>query len=189
LQKLPAMKRAGLVLLVLFFLVGLAPAARAERVKPVKNQKLSAYAKSRPRAKGKFTKLSARNKLIRGALRGTGRANPMNTGSSTAHIELTPPTRARSGNLVVKIPEMYVGSEGGPRVVQRQLFATDIHGNQVAIDGTLEIAGGRDGFSKATFHGTIPAGAKLSQGSVEGALKSLQVHQTGLQWKPFDGAE
>lgn len=188
-QKSTSMKRAGLVLFVLFFLVGLAPAARAERVKPVKNQKLSAYAKSRPRAKGKFTRLPASNKLIRGALRGTGRANPMRTGSSTAHIELTPPTRAKSGNLVVKIPEMYVGSEGAPRKVQRQLFATDIHGNQVVIDGTLEIAGSRSGFSKATFQGTIPKGAKLSQSSVEGALRSLQVHQTGLQWKPFDGAE
>lgn len=80
---------------------------------------------------------------------------------------------------------MYVGSEGTARTTPRQLFATDIHGNQVVIDGTLEIAGSRSGFSKATFHGRIPAGVKLTPDAVQGALRSLQVHQTGLEWKPF----
>ncbi|HEY8141543.1 MAG TPA: hypothetical protein VIG06_02690 [Kofleriaceae bacterium] len=186
------MKRAVLAVpFFLFLLVGLATGAHAgQKVKPVKNQKLSAYAKNRPRgAKGKFSKQPVKNLLIRGALRGTGRANPAATGSSAAHIDLVPPTRARSGNLTVKIPEMYVGSTTAPSKTRRQLFATDIRGNDVVIDGTLEVAGSRTGFAKATFHGTIPAGAKLSQGGVERALKSLQVHEAGLQWKPFVGGE
>ncbi len=88
------------------------------------------------------------------------------------------------------MPEMYVGSSSNQaRKTPRQLIARDIHGKEVAINGTLEIVGGRNGFSKATFTGTIPAGARLSQRGVEQALKSLQVHQTGLRWKPFDGGE
>lgn len=186
------MKRAVLAVpFFLFLLVGLASGADAgQKVKPVKNQKLSAYAKTRPRgAKGKFSKLPARNLLVRAPLRGNGSANPASTGSSTAQIDFKPATRARSGGLTVKIPEMYVGSTTAASKTRRQLFATDIHGKQVVIDGTLEVAGSRSGFAKATFTGTIPPGAKLSQGSVEGALKSLQVHQSGLKWKPFDGAE
>ncbi len=185
------MKRAVLAVPFLLLLVGLASSAQAgQKVKPVKNQKLSAYAKARPRgAKGKFSKLPARNLLIRGALRGTGSANPSRTGSSAAHIDLVPSTRARGGNLTVKIPEMYVGSTTAPSKTRRQLFATDIHGNQVVIDGTLEVSGSRTGFANATFHGSIPKGAKLSQGGVEHALKGLQVHEAGMRWKPFDGAE
>jgi hypothetical protein len=184
------MKRAAFVL-PLLLVFGIASLAEAgQKVKPVKNQKLSAYAKNRPRGdKGKFTKLPARNLLVRGALRGDGRANPSRTGSSTAQIDLVPATRARGGSVVVKIPEMYIGSSTGGTRTQRQLFATDIHGKNVVINGTLEVAGSRSGFAKATFRGTIPAGAKLSQGGVERALTGLQVHQAGLRWKPLDGGE
>jgi hypothetical protein len=185
------MKRAAFVLpLLLVFGIASVAEAGGQKVKPVKNQKLSSYAKARPRGeKGKFNKLPTRNLLVRAPLRGNGRANPMSTGSSTAQIDFKPATRARSGGLTVKIPEMYIGSSTGGTRTRRQLFATDIHGNQVVIDGTLEVASSRSGFARATFTGTIPKGARLSQSSVEGALRSLQVHQTGLQWKPSDGAE
>ena len=185
------MKRAAFVLpLLLLFGISVVAEAGGQKVKPVKNQKLSSYAKNRPRgAKGKFTRLPAGDLLIRGALKGNGRANPAATGSSTAEIDLVPASRGKSGSVVVKIPEMYIGSSTGGTKTQRQLFATDIRGNSVPITGTLEIAGSRSGFAKATFRGTIPPGAKLSQRGVEQALKSLQVHQSGLRWKPFDGAE
>lgn len=184
------MKRAVFVL-PLLLVFGIASAAEAgQKVKPVKNQKLSAYARNRPRGeKGKFTKLPARNLLIRGALRGNGRANGSRVGLSTAEIDLVPASRARSGSVVVKIPEMYIGSSTGGTRTQRQLYATDIRGNTVPIDGTLEVAPSRTGYAKATFRGTIPAGAKLSQGGVEQALRSLQVHESGLRWKPLDGGE
>lgn len=184
------MKRAAFVL-PLLLVFGIASLAEAgQKVKPVKNQTLSAYAKNRPRgAKGKFSKLPTGKLLIRGALRGTGRANPARTGSSIAQIDLVPATRARGGSVVVNIPQMYVGTSTSPRKIQRQLFATDIHGNNVVIDGTLEVAGSRSGFAKATFHGNIPAGAKLSQNGVQQALKTLQVHEAGMRWKPLDGAE
>jgi hypothetical protein len=187
------MKRAAFVLpLLLVFGISSAVAeAGGQKTKPVKNQKLSSYAKNRPRgAKGKFSKLPAGDLLIRGALKGNGRANPSSTGTTTADIDLVPASRAKGGSLVVKMPEMYVGSSSNQaRKTPRQLIARDIHGKEVAINGTLEIVGGRNGFSKATFTGTIPAGARLSQRGVEQALKSLQVHQTGLRWKPFDGGE
>lgn len=183
------MKRAAFVL-PLLLVFGIASLAEAgQKVKPVKNQKLSAYAKNRPRDKGKFSKLPPGKLLIRGALRGNGRANPARTGTSTAQIDLVPSTRAKGGSLVVKIPQMYVGTSTSPRKVQRQLFAQDIHGNEVVIDGTLEVAGSRSGFAKASFRGNIPLGAKLSQAGVQQALKSLQVHESGLSWKPLDGAE
>lgn len=183
------MKRAAIILPFLL-LVSFAFDAEANRVKPAKNQKLSAYAKTRARGKdGKFARVPARFKVIKGSLRGNGRANPASTGSSTAEIDFKPATRARAGNVVVKIPEMYIGSSTGGTKTQRQLFATDIHGNSVPITGTLEVASSRSGFAKATFRGTVPAGARLSQGGVEQALRGLQVHQPGLSWKPLAGAE
>ena len=184
------MKRAAFVL-PLLLVFGIASAVEAgQKVKPVKNQKLSSYAKTRPRGpKGKFSKLPAGDLLIRGALKGNGRANPSSTGSSTAEIDLVPAGRGKSGSVVVKIPEMYIGSSTGGTKTQRQLFATDIRGNSVPITGTLEIAGSRSGFAKATFRCTIPPGARLLQRGVEQALKGLQVHQSGLRWKPFAGGE
>ena len=189
------MKRAAFVLpLLLVFGISSAVAeAGGQKGKPVKNQKLSSYAKNRPRGpKGKFSKLPAGDLLIRGALKGNGKANLGPTGTTTAEIDLVPASRAKSGSLVVKMPAMYVGSSSNrPRKTQRQLFATDIHGESVPITGTLEIAGGRNGFSRATFTGTIPPGAKLSQRGVERALKSLQVggSELGLRWRSADGAE
>ena len=186
------MKRAAFVLplLLVFGIASATAEAGGQKVKPVKNQKLSSYAKNRPRgAKGKFSKLPAGDLVIRGALKGNGSANLGPTGTTTAEIDLVPATRAKGGSLVVKMPEMYVGSSSNrPSKTQRQLFATDIHGKSVPITGTLEIHGGRNGFSRATFTATIPAGAKLTQRGVAQALRSLQVSDSSLRWKPLDGA-
>ncbi len=98
------MKRAAFVLpLLLVFGISSAVAeAGGQKTKPVKNQKLSSYAKNRPRgAKGKFSKLPAGDLLIRGALKGNGRANPSSTGTTTADIDLVPASRAKGGSLVV----------------------------------------------------------------------------------------
>jgi hypothetical protein len=175
-------------LLALFLVVGLsARADAAGRRAPVKNTKLSEYAKNRQKnqkPRGKFTAVGQNNRLVRTRLRGEGFANPRRTGASRASIAFRPSRGSRPGSLTVDIPEFYVGSSMGGATTERQLFATDIRGKSVPITGKLVVGHNSPGnsFVKAKFVGTIPAGARLSQSGIETALKGLQVHEDRMVW-------
>jgi hypothetical protein len=177
---------AVLALLLVFGLSARADAGRPAQ-RPVKNQKLSDYARTRQKnqaSRGTFTKLADRNKLVRTRLRGNGFANPSRTGASRASIAFRPSRGSRPGSLTVEIPEFYVGSSMGGTTTERQLFATDIRGNSVPVTGKLVIGANSAGrsFVKAKFVGTIPSGACLSQTGIQSALKSLQVHEARMVW-------
>lgn len=175
-------------LVALFLVVGLSARADASRSTraPVKNRKLSEYAKNRPhdKATGKFTSRGEKNRLVRTRLRGNGFANPMSTGASRASIGFRPSRGSRPGSLTVDIPEFYVGSSMGGTTTERQLFATDIRGKSIPITGKLVVGHNSPGnsFVKAKFVGTIPGGARLSQAGIQSALKGLQVHEDRMVW-------
>lgn len=161
---------------------------RAAGSKRVKNQKLSQYAKMRPRGpNGRFQKLPANQKVARKGSLASALANPNMAGKSGTTISFTPARGKRAGKLDVKISEFYAGAAPLAAKSERtQIFARDIRGNTVAITGTLKVGPGRVGsaYRTASFEGQIPAGIRLSRQNITNAVSNSQLHVNGLtvQW-------
>ena len=196
LQPGPHMTRRLHALLALFLAVGLS--ARADAARPgarqVKNSKLSAYAKHRERnhdvkgrRNGTFAGVARKDKLVRTRLIAHGHANGASAVSATT-VAFRPARGSSTGSLDVDIPEMHIGATPGNRTIERTLRTTDISGNEVLIHGKLTMGANprmphpSSGYVKATFTGTVPAGARLSQRQIAHALKGLQVNELSLTW-------